>query len=146
MTRKRTEDRSLETYYKWLKLKKWDTNYHHFPNELPANNKSMQIFAANLKRKGKKSGFSDIVILEQHQGYGALFIELKTLKGSPTLHQLAFLHNVNNNGYLGCVAYGLDAAIEITEWYMGNKTSPIPLIKRKRKRNNIEFDVLEIGK
>lgn len=146
MTRKRTEDRSLETYYKWLKLKKWDANYHHFPNELPANNKSMQIFAANLKRKGKKSGFSDIVILEQHQGYGALFIELKTSKGSPTLHQLAFLHNVNNNGYLGCVAYGLDAAMEITEWYMGNKTSPIPLIKRKRKRNNIEFDVLEIGK
>ena len=146
MSTRGLEEKYLRTYYQWLQANRWDANYHHYPAELPTYTLEMKRFAAHLKHKGKSSGFSDIVILEQHQGYGALFIELKTSKGSPTLHQLAFLHNVNNNGYLGCVAYGLDAAMEITEWYMGNKTSPIPLIKRKRKRNNIEFDVLEIGK
>lgn len=150
MTQKRTEDKSLETYYKWLRLKKWDANYNHFPAEIPIyttnNERRMKIFIAGLKRKGKKAGFSDIVILEPHQGYSALFIELKTKTGTPTLEQCAFISNVNNNGFLGCVAYGLDAAMEVTEWYMGDKTSPSPLKKVIRKRKGIDFEILEVGK
>lgn len=144
--RKRTEDRSLETYYKWLQAKRWATNYYHYPAEIPAYNKSMTIFIAGLKRKGKKAGFSDIVILEPHQGYSALFIELKTKTGTPTLEQCAFISNVNNNGFLGCVAYGLDAAIKLTEWYMGESQTPPPFKKVTRKRKQIDFEILEIGK
>ena len=87
-----------------------------------------------------------MVIFEQKQGYGALFIELKTKKGSASLHQLAFLHNANNNGYLGVVAFGLDAAIEITEWYMKEKDEPLPVKRVTRTRSGVEFEVLEIGK
>lgn len=144
MSTKGLEDKYLRTYYKWLQLKKWDTNYYHVGNELPVYNKRMQRFAANLTHKGKKPGFPDIVIFEQHQDYGALFIELKTEKGSASLAQLAFLSNANNNGYLGCVAFGLDAAMKITEWYMGGDKTPPPLIKKTRTRQKIEFEVLEV--
>ncbi len=137
------EDKYLRTYYKYLQVKKWDTNYHHVGNELPAYSKEMQRFAANLKHKGKKSGFSDIVILEQKQGYGALFIELKTEKGRASLEQLAFLHNVNNNGYLGVIAYGLDAAIKITEWYMQELHTPLPVKMRKQTEKGIKFEYME---
>lgn len=145
MTRRREEDRSLEAYYKWLQLKGWSANYHHVGNELPVYSKEMQIFAANLKRKGKKAGFSDILILEQHQGYGALFIELKTIRGRASFEQLAFLHNVNNNGYLGVVAFGIDSAKRITKWYMQNQQLPPPFIIKKRKSKGIDFDSLEVN-
>ncbi len=146
MSTKGLEDKYLRTYYKWLQANRWDANYHHYPAELPTYTLEMKRFAAHLKHKGKSSGFSDIVILEQKQGYGALFIELKTEKGNASLEQLAFLHNVNNNGYLGVVAFGLDAAVEITEWYMQELNTPLPVKKVVRKRKGIEFEVLEIGK
>ena len=146
MSTRGLEDKKLRTYYKWLQLNKWDANYHHVGNELPAYTPEMKRFAANLTHKGKKPGFADIVIFEQKQGYGALFIELKTKKGSASLHQLAFLHNANNNGYLGVVAFGLDAAIEITEWYMKEKDEPLPVNRVTRTRSGVEFEVLEIGK
>lgn len=146
MSVKGLEDKYLRTYYKWLQANSWSANYHHVGNELPAYTPQMKRFAANLAHKGKKPGFADIVILEQKQGYGALFIELKTEKGNASLEQLAFLHNANNNGYLGVVAFGLDAAVEITKWYMLEKETPLPVKKVTRKRNGIEFEVLEIGK
>lgn len=146
MSTKGLEDKKLRTYYKYLQRRKWDANYHHYPAELPTYTPQLRRFAANLQHKGKKSGFSDIMILEQKQGYGALFIELKTQTGSPSIHQLAFLHNANNNGYLGVVAYGLDAAVEITDWYMLEKDEPLPVKKVVRKRQKIPFEVLEIGK
>ncbi len=146
MSTRGLEDKKLRTYYKYLQRRKWDANYHHYPAELPTYTPQLRRFAANLQHKGKKSGFSDIMILEQKQGYGALFIELKTEKGNASLEQLAFLHNVNNNGYLGVVAFGLDAAVEITEWYMQELHTPLPVKKVVRKRKGIEFEVLEIGK
>lgn len=137
---KGVEDNHLRTYYKWLILKRWDINYHHVGNELPAGDAKMKRFAANLKHKGKKPGFADITILEQKNGYGALFIELKTETGSASLEQLAFLHNVNNNGYLGVVAFGLDAAMKITEWYMNESKEPMPIILKNRKRAGHVFE------
>lgn len=143
MSTRGLEDKYLRTYHKWLKTKRWDTNYHHVAGELPATTAPMRRFVANLNHKGKKPGFADIVILEQKHGYGALFIELKTDKGSASLHQLAFLNNVNNNGYFGVVAFGLDAAIKVTEWYMGDKPKPNIEIKT-RTRNGYKFRVLEV--
>ena len=146
MTTKGLEDKSLRAYYKWLKLNKWDTNYYHVANELPAYSKEMQRFAANLKHKGKKSGVADIIIFEQHNGYGALFIELKTPTGKASLEQLVFLSNANNNGYLGCVAYSFDEAMKITKWYMKDSTDPMPIKIVNRKVKGIEFKVLEVIK
>lgn len=146
MTTKGQEDKSLRAYYKWLKAVKWDTNYYHTANELPVYTDAMKRFAANLKHKGKKPGVADIIIFEQHQGYGALFIELKKEKGKPSLEQLVFLSNANNNGYLGCLAYSLEEAIKITKWYMGDLTSPIPIKITKKKVKGIEFDALEVIK
>lgn len=134
------EDKSLREYHKWLQYKGWDANYHHVGNELPASTPQMKRFASNLYYKGKKPGFADITILEQKQGYGALFIELKTKNGSASIHQLGFLSNVNNNGYLGVIAFGLDAAKKITEWYMNELDSPLPVVVKKRKRNGLVFD------
>ena len=151
MTKRKTgrqlEDEYLRTYYKWLRVMRWDANYHHYPAEIPTYNEPrMNRFVANLGHKGKKKGFSDIVILEQKQGYGALFIELKTETGRASMEQLAFLSNCNNNGYLGVVAFGLDAAVEITKWYMGESKEPLPVTKRTRTAEGIKFDVLEVGK
>ena len=146
MSTKGLEDKYLRTYYKWLRTMRWDDNYYHVGNELPTKTPQMRRFAANLTLKGKKKGFPDVVIFEQNQGYAALFIELKTETGSASLEQLAFLENANRNGYLGVVAFGLDAAMEITKWYMQNTQKPLPVKKVKRKRSGIEFEVLEIGK
>lgn len=149
MTKRKTnvkglEDKYLRAYYKWLRAKRWDTNYYHVANELPVYNDSMKRFAANLKHKGKKPGFSDIVILEQHNGYGALFVELKTSTGAPSLHQLSFLHNAENNGYLGVLAYGLKEAVKITEWYMTNSTEPLPVKEVVYKVQGIDFKTKEV--
>lgn len=144
MSRRRDEDRDLEAYYKWLQLMKWDTNYYHMANEFPANTTQLKIYASNLKRKGKKSGFSDIVILEQKQGYGALFIELKTKTGRPSLAQYIFLNNVNNNGYLGVVAFGLDDAMKITKWYMQKTHEPLPVKIKERTSSGIKFQSMEV--
>lgn len=141
MPRQRLEDKSLEEYFKWLKSKKWDTNFYHMPNELPANDKSMMIYAMNLKRKGKKAGYADGQILEQHNGYGALFIEFKTKTGSPTFEQLVFLHNTTNNGYLSCIAHSLEEAKKITTWYMENQKTEPPLSLKEFKRKGIPFIV-----
>lgn len=146
MSTRGLEDKYLRNYYKWLKINKWDSNYHHVGNELPAYTMEMKRFAANLKHKGKKSGFPDIVIFEQHNGYGALFIELKTSKGTASLAQLAFLSNANNNGYLACVAFGFDEAKKITKWYMNDSKEPMPIKKIIRKRQGIEFEALEVIK
>ena len=140
MSTKGLEDKYLRTYYQWLQANRWDANYHHYPAELPTYTLEMKRFAAHLKHKGKSSGFSDIVILEQKNGYGALFIELKTETGSASLEQLAFLHNVNNNGYLGVVAFGLDAAMKITEWYMNESKEPMPVILKNRTRSGHVFE------
>lgn len=141
------EDADLRRYYKYLKLKRWDANYYHVANELPATTPQQKRFAATLVHKGKKPGFSDIVILESHQGYGALFIELKTKTGIASMAQLAFLSNANNNGYLGCVAFGYDEAIKITNWYMSDSKEPMPLYRRTRTASKIKFEnVLEVVK
>lgn len=144
MSTRGLEDKYLRTYYQWLQANRWDANYHHYPAELPTYTLEMKRFAAHLKHKGKSSGFSDIVILEQKQGYGALFIELKTEKGIASLNQLAFLHNANNNGYLGVIAFGLDAAMKITEWYMSESNEPLPAKRMTRERQGIPFVTLEV--
>lgn len=141
------EDRDLRNYYKYLKLKRWDANYYHVANELPATTPQQKRFAATLVHKGKKKGFPDIVILEQRRGYGALFIELKTPNGSTSMAQHAFMHNANNNGYLGCIAFGYDQAVKITNWYMGDSDEPMPLLKRSRTAQGMKFEnVLEVIK
>ena len=145
MTTRGLEDKYLRTYYKWLKSKGWDNNYHHVAGELPANTPQMKRFVSNLTYKGKKPGFADITILEQKQGYGALFIELKTEKGIASLNQLAFLHNANNNGYLGVIAFGLEAAMKITEWYMNESNEPLPAERMTRQREGIPFITLEVS-
>lgn len=145
MTIKGLEDKYLRSYYKWLQSKRWDTNYYHVANELPGKN--LGAFSNNLKLKGKKKGWSDISILESRHEYGHLYIELKTDKGSASFEQLAFLHNRNNNGDLGVVAFGLEAAIKITEWYMTDSTEPLPVIYKDRKRGGHTFEnVLEVVK
>lgn len=144
MSTRGLEDKYLRTYYQWLQANRWDANYHHYPAELPTYTLEMKRFAAHLKHKGKSSGFSDIVILEQKQGYGALFIELKTEKGIASLNQLAFLHNANNNGYLGVIAFGLEAAMKITEWYMNESNEPLPAERMTRERQGIPFITLEV--
>lgn len=138
------EDKKLRAYYKWLKAKKWDANYFHVANELPVYDEKMVRFAANLKHKGKKPGVSDIVIFEEHQGYNTLWIELKTTDGKPSLQQLAFLHNRNNNGSLAVMAYGLQEAKDMTEWYMKNSKKKPPYKEVVEEMNGIKFKVLEV--
>ncbi len=139
MARNREEDIHLEAYFKWLQDMKWDSNAFHVPNE----NMIGGAYGATRKRKGVKSGVSDVLIDEAHQGKHGLRIELKAHNGTISFDQLVFLHNENNNGYLAVVAFGLQAAVNITVWYMNNG-GLMPVKRKKCKRNGIPFEYLQV--
>jgi len=65
-----------------------------------------------LKRMGVRKGVSDLFFPRAHGKYHGCFIELKTLKGKPSVEQIAFIDEMNVEGYFSLVCYGAEEAIE----------------------------------
>jgi hypothetical protein len=68
---------------------------------------------AKLKRMGVKAGCSDLFIPRPSSIYHGLWIELKTAKGKPSTHQIAFVKEMQYEGYEAVFAYGFEEAIAI---------------------------------
>ena len=75
--------------------------------------------AAKAKRTGYSRGFPDLQITEARGSYFGLFIELKTLKGQPTLVQKEWIKDLKSRGYAAYICKGIDETMETIDAYMG---------------------------
>ena len=87
---------------------------HHIPNGGKRNEKE----AAHLKRQGVKAGVPDLCLPVARGGYHGLYIELKLQSNKPTEKQLAFINELNKQGYKAVVCYGWETAQETIENYL----------------------------
>lgn len=84
--------------------------WFHCPN----GGKRVAREAAIMKGLGIRAGVSDLILLHRGQGYA---LELKADKGRATPAQTQFISEWNAAGGIGCIAEGLDRAVEFLEAY-----------------------------
>lgn len=105
------------TVAQYLDLKK--ILWFHVPNE----GKRTGFNGNNLKKIGLKPGVPDLFICVPRGTYHGLFIEMKTPKRRASTiavsdHQLCWINNLNNSGYLAIVCFGADEALtEIDKYF-----------------------------
>lgn len=72
------------------------------------------VEAAIMKSTGTRPGVPDLCLVHEGKAY---FLELKSETGRVSEHQLKAIDDINEAGGFACVAYGLDAALQIlTMW------------------------------
>jgi hypothetical protein len=71
------------------------------------------------KREGKKKGASDYFIAWPMPQYFGLWLEIKTEQGKESPEQKEFGHKMMARGYQYRCVYGIDAAIEELDRYLG---------------------------
>lgn len=106
------EQRAVVEYLEWLKLP-----FYHVANE---RNCSPQR-GAMLKRLGVQSGVPDLCIPVPMGGYHALYIEMKSKSGRPSINQRKWIKALRKYGNYAEICYGADQAIELISQYMGGK-------------------------
>ena len=72
----------------------------------------------HLREQGVKPGVPDLCLPVPRGQYDALYIELKTEKGSPSPEQEWWICQLRVEGNYAVVCYGWRSAIKIIEWYM----------------------------
>lgn len=90
---------------------------YHVPN----GGHRLKSVAAKLKGQGVKAGVSDLVLPMARGGYFGLYIEFKATPPHDAVvstSQHSFLLAVEQQGYLGIVCRGLNAAIDVINGYM----------------------------
>lgn len=80
----------------WWQKPEYAPLLHHSPN----GGRRTAREGARFKAMGTKAGFPDLILCVMRKGYGALFIEMKTDKGSQTPTQKAWQHRLTEQGYL----------------------------------------------
>lgn len=81
--------------------------------------------AGRLKAEGVKSGVPDLCLPVARGGYHSLYIEMKTLAGTPSEKQKQWIARLRAEGNCAEVCYGAAEAIERIETYLG-----VPLSER----------------
>ena len=98
----------------WLK-QCTDLPFFHIAGE----RKCSPQYGAFLKRLGTKPGVSDLFFPRASKSFSGMFMELKTLKGKPTVEQISFLEEMKKEGYFGIICYGSKEAIETIKIFYG---------------------------
>lgn len=81
-------------------------------------------YGSMLKKRGKKDGVPDWIVLIGNEKYNALLIELKRSRkkdSSVPKPEIKFMHNAIKFGSAAVVAYGYKAAIEAIKDYFNNE-------------------------
>lgn len=102
---------------------------YHTPNGGQRNS----VEAKNLKRQGVKAGVPDLFLPVARGGYFGLFIELKsdkTCKASE--HQLKWIDDLKEQGYMAGVCYGAEHAIRVLERYL---SQPRTIVLKDAEQN-----------
>lgn len=103
-----------KTVMDWARYNKSLAGYIlHFPSE----GKRSISFGARLKSLGMRKGVADLLIAMPRHGYHGAWIELKADGGKLSKEQQAFLDDMKGMGYFTQATFGLDAALEIIQWY-----------------------------
>ena len=79
-----------------------------------------RVTGAKLKAEGVLAGVADLILLKSNRYYGALLIEMKTVKGQQSETQRQWQTAITADGYKYVVCRSLEEFIsEVTE-YLGN--------------------------
>ena len=77
------------------------------------------------KRKAKATGyvrgFPDLQVTEARKNYYGLFIELKIKTGRLSKEQQIWLEDLSERGYYAVCCKGLEAAMDVVDWYLNDK-------------------------
>ena len=88
---------------------------HHSPN----GGSRHVAEAVKFKRMGVLAGFPDLFLFIPKGEYHGLFIELKAKGGRVSKAQADMIARLQEAGYLCCVCFGANNAIEEIESYLG---------------------------
>jgi hypothetical protein len=80
-----------------------------------------KVTAANLKAEGVKSGVFDIFLPAPRSRWNGLFIELKVGNNKPTLEQIKFMNEIQDQGYGATVCWDWKKAAEVIQLYLNFK-------------------------
>lgn len=98
-------------------LESKDCNFHPSFSGLKAKSYGQKVF---MKKQGMRKGYPDIVIYKMCGGYGALFLELKTVVGTVSKEQKEKMKQLLKNGYACSVSKGYyDAIKKINKYFDG---------------------------
>lgn len=81
--------------------------------------------AGKLKAEGVRKGVLDLALPVARGGWFGLYIEMKAKDGRLTPEQRAEITALALDGYLGLVAYGMQEAVQIIEWYLAKQPTKI---------------------
>jgi hypothetical protein len=90
----------------------------HIPNEGAGGN---PIRGAMLKRQGVVNGVPDYFLAVARKGFNGLFIELKKDTGRASKEQDKIIVELTCQGYLACVCYSFEEAVNLVEGYLKSK-------------------------
>lgn len=71
-----------------------------------------------LKQMGVRKGVSDLLIPIATGGYHGMFLEVKTIEGTLTKEQKAFIKRMDEEGYFAIAAYGLEHCMREIDAYL----------------------------
>ena len=80
-------------------------------------------YQAQMNRQGYTKGTPDLFIMTPRGPYHALVIEMKTLRGDPTLAQKQVQHCLAEAGYRALICFGAEQAIAEIDKYMSLESS-----------------------
>jgi len=88
---------------------------------IPNGGSRHRIEAFNLKRSGVRPGVPDLCLPVSRQGYHALYIEMKSIKGKVSLKQEGLITQLRVHGNYAEVCNSSIVAIGHLKWYLGIK-------------------------
>tara|TARA_R110002020_G_C15802489_1_gene731302 strand:+ start:105 stop:443 length:339 start_codon:yes stop_codon:yes gene_type:complete len=74
--------------------------------------------AKRMKATGYVKGFPDLFVYESKGNFHGLAIEIKILKGRPSISQLEWIDKLEQRGYYAKVCKGFEQCKSIIELYM----------------------------
>lgn len=107
-----SEHQEQVAIFQWIDLKKETFPELSLLFSIPNGSHRHIGTAVKLKREGVKSGVSDMFLPVATKGFNGLWLELKVGKNKATKHQMLWLNNMVEQGYMAVVCVGAAAAIQ----------------------------------
>ena len=124
MSRRNEEHRIQAALFEWAKYASAQHPGLKLMFAIPNGGARDAITGAMLKHEGVKPGVPDIFLPMPMGSFHGLFIELKTVKGRPSIQQSEWLTNLSNQGYAATLCRGLHEAIDTISRYVAGQLSP----------------------
>ena len=88
---------------------------------VPNGGRRDKVTGARLKAEGVRAGVSDLILLKQRHGYGALLIEMKTPKGVLSQLQRVWRNHITKDGYKHVVCRSVQDFISEINDYLNDE-------------------------